>query len=159
MRRIRHRTGLQKPEHNSHTAGRCRILRPRVLRVRNRDPSLPRDWYSTSLWTESGLAYIDEAIDSGRPFFWYLAYNGAHFPIQAPEETIAKYRGRYMSGWDEVRNERFRKQKELEPVPIRSTNGKRASLSFGPPLLYSWKCFQYANIQDSGQHLRCGTPR
>ena len=76
------------------------------------DPSVPENWYSSHLWTQEGLEYVDEAIEDGRPFFWYLAFNGAHFPLQAPEETIAKYRGKYMQGWDAVRNARFEKQKK-----------------------------------------------
>ena len=77
------------------------------------DPRLPETWYSTRLWTDYGLRFIDEAIDDEKPFFWYLAYNGAHFPLQAPPETIEKYRGKYMEGWEAVRNRRFAKQLEL----------------------------------------------
>ena len=76
------------------------------------DPSLPENWYSSHLWANEGLEYIDEAIGKGQPFFWYLAFNGAHFPLQAPPETIAKYRGKYMCGWDAVRQARFEKQKK-----------------------------------------------
>jgi len=47
------------------------------------------------------------------PFFWYLAHNAAHFPLQAPVETINKYKGKYMKGWEDVRNARFKKQLEL----------------------------------------------
>ena len=74
------------------------------------DDRLPTGWYSSDLWAEIGLRFIQEARDAGKPFFWYLAYNGAHFPLQAPAETIAKYRGTYLKGWDEVRKARFMKQ-------------------------------------------------
>lgn len=77
------------------------------------DPSLPKEWYSSYLWTKCGLDYVDEAIAADKPFFWYLAFNGAHFPLQAPAETIAKYRGKYMSGWETIRNARYKKQLEL----------------------------------------------
>jgi len=77
------------------------------------DSRLPENWYSTHLWTEYGLKFIDEAIDKQQPFFWYLAHNGAHFPLQAPEKTMNRYKGKYMKGWEEVRNDRFRKQLEL----------------------------------------------
>lgn len=77
------------------------------------DASLPKEWYSTFLWTKCGLDYIDEAIDNNKPFFWYLAYNGAHFPIQAPQKTIKKYLGKYLDGWNDVRKKRFEKQKGL----------------------------------------------
>lgn len=77
------------------------------------DKRLPENWYSTHLWTKFGLEFIDEAIDKKQPFFWYLAHNGAHFPLQAPQKTIDKYKGKYMKGWDDVRNARFKKQLEM----------------------------------------------
>ena len=77
------------------------------------DPRLPAEWYSTDLWVEYGLKFVDEALEEGKPFFWYLAHNAPHFPLQAPESTIAKYRGKYAEGYDVIRNRRFEKQKQL----------------------------------------------
>ena len=77
------------------------------------DSRLPAGWYSTDLWVEYGLKFVDEAVKAGKPFFWYLAHNAPHFPLQAPESTIAKYRGRYNEGYDVIRNRRFEKQKQL----------------------------------------------
>ena len=83
-------------------------------------------WYGSDLWTEYGLKFVDEAIVEDKPFFWYLAHVAPHFPCMAPEETIAKYRGRYMKGWDRLREERYARQIEsglidknwkLEPRP------------------------------------------
>jgi len=42
-----------------------------------------------------------------QPFFLYLAFIDPHFPLQAPEADIAKYRGRYTAGWDKIREERY----------------------------------------------------
>jgi arylsulfatase A-like enzyme len=74
---------------------------------------VPADWYTTDLWTEYGLKFIDEAQDAKKPFFLYLAYNAPHFPLQAPAEDIAKFRGKYMVGWDKLRDERYAKQIKL----------------------------------------------
>lgn len=71
------------------------------------------DWYSTDLFTEWGLKFIDEARAEKKPFFLYLAQGAAHFPLRAPEEVIAKYRGKYMAGWDQLREQRYAKQKQL----------------------------------------------
>jgi arylsulfatase len=76
-------------------------------------PQLPPRWYSTDMWVEAGLEYIDEAVGRREPFFWYLANNAPHFPLQAPPETIAKYRGKYMEGWETVRNRRHARQLEM----------------------------------------------
>ncbi|MEZ6131688.1 MAG: arylsulfatase [Planctomycetaceae bacterium] len=83
-------------------------------------------WYGADLWTDRGIRFIDEAIAEDKPFFWYLAHTAPHFPCMAPEATIAKYRGRFMKGWDKLREERYARQIEaglidpdwkLEPRP------------------------------------------
>jgi arylsulfatase len=71
------------------------------------------EWYSTDLFTDWGLKFIDEARAEKKPFFLYLAQGAAHFPLRAPEEVIAKYRGKYMAGWDTLREQRYAKQKQL----------------------------------------------
>ncbi|MGZ4693586.1 MAG: arylsulfatase [Acidimicrobiales bacterium] len=57
------------------------------------------------------------ALAPDRPFFLYLALGACHWPLQAPAELVAKYRGRYDRGWDEVRAERFDRQQALGVVP------------------------------------------
>jgi arylsulfatase len=81
------------------------------------DPQLPAQWYSTDLWTDYGLRFIDEALSAGKPFYLHLCHNAPHFSLQAPSEDIARFRGKYRAGFDAVRNERFRRQKELGIVP------------------------------------------
>ena len=90
------------------------------------DPQFDPPWYGSDLWTEQGIGFIDEALAENKPFFWYLAHVAPHFPCMAPEETIAKYRGKYMKGWDKLREERYQRQIEsglidanwkLEPRP------------------------------------------
>lgn len=71
------------------------------------------NWYSTDLFTEWGLKFIDEARAEKKPFFLYLAQGAAHFPLRAPAEIIAKYRGKYLAGWDKLRQARWEKQKQL----------------------------------------------
>jgi arylsulfatase A-like enzyme len=79
-------------------------------------PQLPTNWYTTDLWTDYGLKFIDEAQAAKKPFFLYLAYNAPHFPLQAPAEDIAKFRGKYKIGWDKLREQRHARQKELGVV-------------------------------------------
>jgi arylsulfatase len=73
-------------------------------------PEIGHDWYSTDLFTDWGLKFIDEARAEKKPFFLYLAQGAAHFPLRAPAEVIAKYRGKYMAGWDKLREQRHAKQ-------------------------------------------------
>lgn len=81
-------------------------------KVARDDPQFSPPWYGSDLWTEQGIRFIDEAISENKPFFWYLAHVAPHFPCMAPEATIAKYRGKYMQGWDALREERFARQLE-----------------------------------------------
>lgn len=74
------------------------------------DPRFNPPWYGSDLWTEQGIRFIDEAIKKDKPFFFYLAHVAPHFPCMAPEETIKKYRGKYLSGWDRLRKERYKRQ-------------------------------------------------
>lgn len=77
------------------------------------DPQFNPPWYGTELWTRQGLQFVDEAIEADKPFFWYLAHVAPHFPCMAPEATIAKYRGKFMKGWDVLREERYARQVEM----------------------------------------------
>jgi arylsulfatase len=101
-------------------------------KLANDDPVLPQGWYTTDLWTDYGIKFIDEARTTKKPFFLYLAYNAPHFPLEAPEDEIAKFRGRYKIGWDALREQRHAKQIELGVVD------KAWALSPRPPEVRAW---------------------
>jgi len=81
--------------------------------IANDDPRLPPGWYSTDLWTSYGLKFIDEARAAKKPFFLYLAHNAPHFPLQAPADEIANFRGKYLAGWGSLRIQRHARQLEM----------------------------------------------
>ena len=89
----------------------------RVHVIRDDQPlkreELPKDWYCTDAWTEEGLRFIDEALTAKKPFFLYLAHIAPHFPLQAPAEDVARWRGKYMVGWDKLREARYQRQLEM----------------------------------------------
>jgi arylsulfatase A-like enzyme len=95
-------------------------------------PELPKNWYSTDLWTDYGIRFIDEALTNKKPFFLYLAHNAPHFPLQAPAEDIAQFRGKYKIGWEKLREQRHAKQVELGLL------SKNAPLSPLPDDLKKW---------------------
>ncbi len=76
-----------------------------------------KDFYTTDANVDYAMKFIDEALDSGKPFFHYIAFNAPHYPLQAPKEDIQKYLGWYDEGWDQIRKIRFAKQKKLGIFP------------------------------------------
>lgn len=71
-------------------------------------------FFKTDVVTDYALRFLDSAKTNGDPFFLYLPYNAAHFPLQARPEDISKYRGKYKIGWDKIRQNRFRRMKEMD---------------------------------------------
>ncbi|MCA9241809.1 MAG: arylsulfatase, partial [Planctomycetales bacterium] len=77
-----------------------------------------RRYYTTDAFTDYAIRFVNEAIgEAEKPFFLYLAYTAPHWPLQAHEEELAKYRGKYKLGWDQLREQRYRRQIELGLIP------------------------------------------
>lgn len=83
-------------------------------------PATPEDGYHVS------EDLVDQSIDMirnqkslvpERPFFLYLAFGATHAPHQAPDENLAKYRGKFDEGWDVWRQRVFERQLELGVIP------------------------------------------
>ncbi len=47
------------------------------------------------------------------PFFLYLAFTAPHFPLQAMQEDIERYRGVFDEGWDAIRERRWRRMRRM----------------------------------------------
>ncbi len=85
---------------------------------------LPEDFYSTRFYTDRMQEYISADLEDGEPFFAYLAYTSPHWPLQAPQESIARYKGVYDAGYDVLLSQRLQNLKDLglvaadiEPFP------------------------------------------
>ncbi|MDR2705528.1 MAG: arylsulfatase [Planctomycetaceae bacterium] len=90
-----------------------RLPQERTVRKYNEN-----EYYATDVFTDYALDFLEESRKTNQsgersPFFLYLAYTAAHFPLQAPKEEIVKYADAYTKGWDVIRETRFMKQKEL----------------------------------------------
>jgi arylsulfatase A-like enzyme len=72
-------------------------------------------YYSTTAIAAHAIKCLNDhaAATPERPFFSYVAFTSPHFPLQAPAEDIAKYRGRFRDGWDVLREERLTRMKRL----------------------------------------------
>lgn len=82
--------------------------------VENPESTTDEAFYTTDAFTDHGIRFIDEHLENGEdPFFLYLAYTAPHWPLQAFEDDIAKYRGKYKDGWDALRKKRHERQIEI----------------------------------------------
>lgn len=106
--------------------------------------SYPDGYYATDDWTEKAIGFVADIRnqDPDRPFFLYIANNAVHSPLQAKEQDLAKYRGRYDAGWDSIRAARFERQKALGLIP------QDARLSDRDPEVPSW-----ADVPDDQKQL------
>ena len=65
-----------------------------------------------------------------QPFFHYIAFTAPHFPLHALPEDIAKYRDRYLEGWDTLQKERYERQLKLG---LHQSNLSAIEREVGPP--------------------------
>ena len=75
--------------------------------------SLPEKFYSSDNFTDKLIGYLPDGKKDKRPFFAYLAYTAPHYPLHAPAEDIARYKGRYDAGYEVLRQQRLARQKAL----------------------------------------------
>lgn len=84
----------------------------------------PKDFYYERALSTQSAEWINEQ-DAAKPFFLYAAFCAPHFPLQAPEETISKYRDKYKVGWDQLREERLKRQIASGLLPPETTLSPR----------------------------------
>jgi len=97
----------------------CEIYRDKKLLIAaGENPVNPyrgdEEFYTTDFFTDTAVDYIDQAVkDRSKPFLLHVCYNVPHFPLEAPDDLIEKYRGRYVKGWDVLRREKLERMKRL----------------------------------------------
>lgn len=85
-----------------------------------RDVAWPDGAYSTELYTDRLIEFIDEGSD-GRPFFAFAAYTSPHWPLQVPEAERDRYAGAYEQGYDALREQNFAALQEAGIVSSAAT--------------------------------------
>lgn len=77
---------------------------------------LPDDFYSSDTFATKLIEQLKNSKagkDGKKPFFAYLAFTAPHWPLQARPQDIAKYRGKYDTGFEVLRQQRLKRQVEL----------------------------------------------
>lgn len=102
------------------------------------------DFYSSDALSDRAIDFIDRVSQGDDPYFLYLSYQAPHNPLQAPRDDVLRHRGRYMTGWESIRQSRFDRQKELGLVP------SSAALPSYPLNLPHWKSLspQQRDLED-----------
>ncbi len=104
------------------------------------DAPLPQEseesgYYATTATADHAITCLKEHAEkfSDRPFFHYLAFIAPHFPLQALPEDIARYRDRYLEGWDKIREQRHARQKKMG---LTQTELSALERDVGPPYAF-----------------------
>ena len=88
------------------------------------DPNYqPEQFYYTDAISDHAARFVRDhhATDSSEPFFMYVAYTAAHWPMHAKESDIAKYKGVYDEGYEAIRKQRYERMLELGVINKEST--------------------------------------
>lgn len=72
-------------------------------------------YYSTTAIADYGVQFLKEhARDhAADPFFLYVAFHSPHFPLQAPQEDIDRYKDRFSEGWDTARERKWQRMTRM----------------------------------------------
>jgi arylsulfatase A-like enzyme len=79
-------------------------------------PPAGEPYYYTNALGDQAARFITEhhnGANAEKPFFFYVAFTAAHWPMHAMEKDIAKYKGKYDNGYEPIRRARFEKEKQL----------------------------------------------
>lgn len=103
----------------------------------------PKQYYYTDAISDHAVRFIDEHAreQKDKPFFLYMAYTSAHWPMHALDEDVAKYKGKYDAGYESVRQARLLRMKQMGLV------AKDAELS---PTKGDW-----TQVADKAWETRC----
>lgn len=97
-------------------------------------PADPHYHFLTDM-TDQAVAWIkyQKALTPQKPFFAYFAPGATHAPHHVPKEWIARWKGKFDQGWDQLREEILARQIERGVVP------KGTVLAPKPEAIRDWK--------------------
>jgi arylsulfatase len=115
----------------------------KFITVANDPDYHPDSYYYTDALSDNAVGFLrqHQAETPEKPFFLYVAYTAAHWPMHAPKPAIDKYKGRFDSGYAPVREARLRRMKEIGLVP--------------PDMELSPGSDDWANVTDQAWEARC----
>jgi len=73
----------------------------------------PDDFFTTDAFADRAAQVIRRFAEKEEPFFVYVPFTAPHYPLHAKPEDIAKYKGKFSAGWDELHKRRHARTVEL----------------------------------------------
>ena len=70
------------------------------------------EYYFTHAIGKEAISFLKETSQE-KPFFLYLPFTAAHWPLHAPAKATEAYKGKFSAGWDVLRKNRLKRMKEL----------------------------------------------
>ena len=83
-------------------------------------PKSPEEGYTlTEDLADRAITWVrqQKALMPDKPFFMYFAPGATHAPHHVPSRWSDKYRGKFDTGWDALRDKTIKRQKKLAVVP------------------------------------------
>jgi arylsulfatase len=91
------------------------------------------DYYYTDKIGSEAVRQIEQFAKSDKPFFQYVAFTAAHWPLHAPEKSTQKYLERYKGGWEKMRADRYARMLKMGVI-----DAKRWPLPEREPRVKDW---------------------
>ena len=112
------------------------------------------DYYYTDAVSDNAVRFVDEhqTAHAEQPFFMYVTYTAAHWPMHAREKDIAKYSGRYDAGYQAIRDARYKRMLELGVIDSANTVDWPIPEELKEKEYFAWDCRNmevYAAMIDS----------
>ena len=102
------------------------------------DPEYPTDdYYYTDAISDHAARFVREH-EKSKPFFLYVAYTAAHWPMHAREADIAKYKGRYAVGYEAIRKARYEKMLKEGVLSAANTTDWPLPPNLGEKEFWEW---------------------
>jgi len=96
-----------------------RLDKGRQMALDNTPYTPPETFFMTDAFADHAVQFIDAHGRGEKPFFLYLPFTAPHWPLHAHPQDVAKYKSKYMIGWDELRRRRHKRMIELGLVDAR----------------------------------------
>jgi len=93
------------------------------------------EYYSSTAIAQYAIDQLNDHQQSfpDKPFFSFIAFTAPHFPLQAPQPIVDRYRSKYQDGWETVRERRWEAIKHFGIASMPSS----VERTLGPPYAFS----------------------